>query len=263
MSKYEQIFENAWREGYRETWPPEPIRIEHRDPTKDPPDVDLTARLHPETDAARAALTRGRMIIAVDFDGTLCENAWPEIGPARWPIINAIADAQRQGARIILWTNRAGALLARAVEWSEARGLHFDAVNANLPEIIEQYGSDSRKITADVYVDDRVLDADTLAERWENRRTWFETTGKVETEKEDSPMKKAETTITVELTGTVQATVVLPGQDAEQTIERGDDKRIAEALRDGLLTRADHVIMKDGAAITDVKVFDTSAGGDV
>lgn len=75
-------------------------------------------------------------------------------------------------------------------------------------------------------------------------------------------MKNAETTITVELTGTVQATVVLPGQDADQTIERGDDKRIAEALLTGLLGRADHVIMRDGA-VTDIKVFDTSAGGDV
>ena len=47
-------------------------------------------------------------------------------------------------------------------------------------------------------------------------------------------MKNAETTITVELTGTVQATVVLPGQDADQTIERGDHTRIAEALLTGL-----------------------------
>ena len=58
-------------------------------------------------------------------------------------------------------------------------------MNENLPEIIEQYGSDSRKITADVYVDDKVLAADTLAERWENRQAWLETVGKTETKKEE------------------------------------------------------------------------------
>ena len=178
--------------GQKPDLTPGPVHIEHKDPTQGPPpDTDLqTAQaLHNAVDAAfREEMRRqaNRMIIAVDFDGTLCEQAWPEIGPARWSVINAILDAQRQGARIILWTNRAGAALTRAVEWCEARGLHFDAVNENLPEIIEQYGSDSRKITADVYVDDKVLNPGTLEERWENRQAWFETAGRpAENEKEE------------------------------------------------------------------------------
>ena len=215
-----------------------------------------------------AARALNRRIIAVDFDGTLCENRWPEIGAPRWGVLLAVLDEQRRGARIILWTNRCGDRLAEAVAWCEARGLHFDAVNENLPEIIELYGSDSRKITADVYIDDRVLSADVLEDRWETEQAAMEAvTGagkhgpeRAENEKEESPMKQKETTITVELTGTVQATVVLPEQDAEQTIERGDHERIAAALLTGLLGRADHVIMKDGAEVTDVKVFDTGAG---
>lgn len=104
-------------------------------------------------------------IIAVDFDGTLCESAWPEIGPAKEGVLAVLRGEQHRGARLILWTNRTGALLEDAVEWCRGRGLEFDAVNENLPEIIERYGTDSRKITADVYLDDKALAVGAL-NRW-------------------------------------------------------------------------------------------------
>ena len=109
-----------------------------------------------EQDAAERALcSQRRPIIAVDFDGTLCESAWPEIGEAREAVIETVKIAQAAGARLILWTSRTGGRLAEAVAWCAARGLIFDAVNANLPETLERYGGDSRKITADIYLDDR------------------------------------------------------------------------------------------------------------
>ena len=43
------------------------------------------------------------------------------------------------------------------MEWCRKWELEFDAVNENLPEIIERYGSDGRKIYADVYIDDQKL----------------------------------------------------------------------------------------------------------
>ena len=94
-------------------------------------------------------------IIAVDFDGTLCKSNWPNIGEPNNHVIVYIKKEQKQGARIILWTCRVGDMLDEAVKWCSEQGLIFDAVNENLPEIIEQFGSDSRKIFANEYIDDK------------------------------------------------------------------------------------------------------------
>jgi len=97
------------------------------------------------------------MIIAVDFDGTLCENKYPEIGKPNKKVISELKARKENGDRIILWTCRTGNKLKAAVRWCEKRGLVFDRVNENLPEIIEKYGEDCRKITATEYWDDRAV----------------------------------------------------------------------------------------------------------
>ena len=94
-------------------------------------------------------------IIAVDFDGTLCENKWPEIGMPNEELIEYLKKRQTNGEKLILWTNRVGNRLDEAVKWSAEKGLVFDAVNENLPEIVEAFGVDSRKIFANEYIDDR------------------------------------------------------------------------------------------------------------
>lgn len=96
-------------------------------------------------------------IIAVDFDGTLCRNEWPEIGPENWSAIQELQRRKAQGDRIILWTCRDGKLLDAAIQWCAARALTFDAVNANLPENIDRYGGDCRKVFAHEYWDDRAV----------------------------------------------------------------------------------------------------------
>lgn len=98
-----------------------------------------------------------REIIAVDFDGTLCENKWPEIGASNDKLIAYLKKRREgeNGARIILWANRVEDKLEAAINWCKERGLIFDAVNDNLPEIVEKFGSNCRKIFADVYIDDR------------------------------------------------------------------------------------------------------------
>lgn len=93
-------------------------------------------------------------IIAVDFDGTLCANCYPKIGYPNRGLINYLRVRKQCGDKIILWTCRAGEILDEAVSWAEEQGLVFDAVNENLPEIIESFGSDTRKIFANVYIDD-------------------------------------------------------------------------------------------------------------
>lgn len=99
----------------------------------------------------------GNQVIAVDFDGTLCKQAWPEIGEENEILIEHLKEQQAAGARLILWTNREGDLLEEAVEWCKAHGLTFDTVNANLPELIDLYKNDCRKINADIYIDDKAV----------------------------------------------------------------------------------------------------------
>lgn len=95
--------------------------------------------------------------IAIEFDGCLCTNNWPEIGEPNWPVIKAAIREQVSGASLILWTCRHGYLLSEAIEACERWGLTFDAVNENLPERLAYYGSESRKISADEYWDDHAV----------------------------------------------------------------------------------------------------------
>ena len=95
------------------------------------------------------------LIYAIDFDGTLCVDRYPEIGELREDMIRAVLYAQRAGDRFILWTCRVGERLEEAVNWSAAQGLIFDAVNDNLPDMIALYENNCRKVFADGYIDDR------------------------------------------------------------------------------------------------------------
>lgn len=95
-------------------------------------------------------------IIAVDFDGTLCKNAWPEIGEANQELIDYLIEQQEQGAKLILWTCRSGIRLTKAVEWCLNQDLVFDEINQNVPEMVVEFGEDTRKIFATEYIDDRM-----------------------------------------------------------------------------------------------------------
>ncbi len=96
-------------------------------------------------------------IIAVDFDGTLCYSEWPALGEPNVRLIEYLKKWKMTGGKLILWTFRAGEALDAAVKWCSEQELTFDAVNDNLPEIVEKYGNNSRKITCDYYIDDRAL----------------------------------------------------------------------------------------------------------
>lgn len=105
----------------------------------------------------RKKLRRKYTIYAVDFDGTLCESAFPGIGSPNMALIGHLIKRRKQGNKIILWTCRVEERLKEAVEWCRSYGLEFDAVNKNLPEMIEQWGGESRKVFADVYIDDKAV----------------------------------------------------------------------------------------------------------
>lgn len=102
-------------------------------------------------------MDRKYTIYAVDFDGTLCESVFPGIGEPNTALINHLIKKRAQGNKVILWTCRVGERLQEAVDWCRDHDLEFDAVNENLPEMIEQWGGESRKVFADVYIDDKAV----------------------------------------------------------------------------------------------------------
>ena len=105
-----------------------------------------------------------KLTIAVDFDGTLCEFAFPGIGEQRRShkmLMSKLIQLRNEGHKLILWTNRGDndeyPVLTEAVDWCKNRGLLFDAVNENLPNQKKLSGY-SPKIMADIYIDDRALE---------------------------------------------------------------------------------------------------------
>ena len=90
------------------------------------------------------------MVIAIDFDGTITEkNIFPEIGKAREHAFEAIRHFQKLGHKCILWTCREGYHLDVARKFLNANGIELDGYNYS------PYQLQSRKIVADVYIDDK------------------------------------------------------------------------------------------------------------
>jgi len=96
------------------------------------------------------------LTLAVDFDGTIVENRFPEIGKPMLFAFESLKKLQEEGHRLILWTYRHGEKLDEAVEFCEKNGLKFHAINKSYPE--EEFDDTiSRKILADIFIDDRNL----------------------------------------------------------------------------------------------------------
>ena len=92
--------------------------------------------------------------IAVDFDGTIVEHEYPGIGKEKLFAFQTLKELEKLGARLILWTFRAGAELDEAVEYCRKNGIEFYAVNKNYPEEVFDE-TISRKIDADYFIDDK------------------------------------------------------------------------------------------------------------
>lgn len=101
-------------------------------------------------------LPNNHLIIAIDFDGTIVEDGYPKIGEPMIFAFETMKKLQQEGHRLILWTYRSGSKLEEAVEFCKEKGIEFYAVNKNYPEEIFD-GKISRKIHADLFVDDRNL----------------------------------------------------------------------------------------------------------
>lgn len=98
------------------------------------------------------------MIIAIDFDGTICQNKYPEIGEPMPLAIESIKELRERGHDLILWTCRQGELLDDAVKWCKEHGIPFDLVNEFEPNNLKAFGGVAgNKVFANIYIDDRNL----------------------------------------------------------------------------------------------------------
>lgn len=118
------------------------------------------------------------MIIAVDFDGTIVEHRYPAIGKERPFATMTLRRLIEEGHRLILWSVREGQYLDDAVEWCRERGVTFYAVNRDFEEEDGTNSDYSRKIKADLFIDDRNVgglpDWGTIYTLIHRRQTWEE-----------------------------------------------------------------------------------------
>lgn len=118
------------------------------------------------------------MVIAVDFDGTIVEHRYPAIGRELPFATETLRMLIRDRHKLILWSVREGALLEEAVEWCRERGVEFYAVNRDYPEERREHETFSRKLKADIFIDDRNIgglpDWGTIYQMVRDRSTWEE-----------------------------------------------------------------------------------------
>ncbi|MBO5233846.1 MAG: hypothetical protein J6B33_06010 [Prevotella sp.] len=117
------------------------------------------------------------MTIAVDFDGTIVTDAYPQIGREQPFAIDTLKMLIQDRHKLILWTVREGKFLDDAVNWCRERGVEFYAVNRDYPE--EEMANNnhfSRKLKVDMWIDDRSLgglpDWGTIYRMIHENKTW-------------------------------------------------------------------------------------------
>lgn len=95
--------------------------------------------------------------IAVDFDGTVVDDAYPSIGKPKIFAFETLKKLQSEGYRLILWTYRHGQSLQEAIEFCKKNGIEFYSVNSSFEGEVFDSETQSRKIDADLFIDDRNL----------------------------------------------------------------------------------------------------------
>ncbi len=138
------------------------------------------------------------MVIAVDFDGTIVEHRYPEIGKELPFATSTLRQLIEDGHKLILWSVREGDLLADAVKWCEERGVRFYAVNADIDEDAADHQGTahfSRKIKANIFIDDRNLgglpDWGSIYQMIRHRETSEQFYTRLFSDTEEKPRKKS------------------------------------------------------------------------
>lgn len=96
-----------------------------------------------------------QLIIAIDYDGTIDTAGYPNTGTIQQETKEIINKWSDMGHVIIINTCRTDSYEKEAVRHLDAMDIKYDYINENTEERIEEYGGDCRKISADIYIDDK------------------------------------------------------------------------------------------------------------
>ena len=97
------------------------------------------------------------MIIAIDFDGTIVADQYPEIGQLKPNAKEVISKLKQEGHYIIIWTCRTSHRMHQVHDFLLEQQIPFDRINKSNPDNVAKYGLDTRKVYADVYIDDKSI----------------------------------------------------------------------------------------------------------
>lgn len=105
------------------------------------------------------------LAIAVDFDGTIVEHRFPQIGKPLPGAFEVLKELQEAGHKLMLWTCRENdgykidrQFLTEAVNFCEQNGLKFDAINETPPGF--EFRCETtlrRKPHCKYYIDDAIV----------------------------------------------------------------------------------------------------------
>jgi len=96
-------------------------------------------------------------VLAIDFDDTICLSDYPALGMQRKGAAKFIQKLAKNNYGIVINTCREGIAVSDAIKWLHKNEIPYHYVNCNFPHIIKHYGADCRKISADMYIDDKCL----------------------------------------------------------------------------------------------------------
>lgn len=97
------------------------------------------------------------LTLAIDFDGTIVTNDYPEVGTLKPNVVETIQKLYAEGYTILINTCRTGVYEKDAIQCLKKNKIPYHAINENLPEVVMQYPAEARKLSADLYIDDRNL----------------------------------------------------------------------------------------------------------
>lgn len=94
-------------------------------------------------------------LFAIDLDGTIVEESFPEIGQLKPHAIRVMKRIKENGGKIAIWTSRSTSQAGKVQKFLAENNIPYDVYNEPFPEIKEKYEATSRKVFADIYIDDR------------------------------------------------------------------------------------------------------------
>lgn len=103
-----------------------------------------------------------RLVLGVDFDGTIVEEAFPNIGAIKPRTVDLMKKAIAKGHLVIVWTARSGVAVTEATNFLHENNIPFHYINENPEDPWAIRGEQGRKIFCDFYLDDRAVHIDDI-----------------------------------------------------------------------------------------------------